>query len=848
MSNQVFYIEDSQDAYADLGGGASSDDDDIQVVSVTGARAAPVPRPAMQQQPPHGPISLTIPDSPPLVPTPAPRAPRAPSVPALVPAPANVESVDLCTPSPPPEPRPPSPPRAPLPPRPAEPHRMNLASSSVSPPPPPQPKRISLLNSQSQSNDAAIVISDDDDDDVEEAMEVDEQQQQQQSFPSQTPPVLPLTHHSTASPAGMAYPPHPQAGAWYGPPPPQAQYPYGHPQYYAHQPPPPPPGMTPGYAAYPAGPAPPPPQAGYYYYPQQPAHPGAMPAPAPGWPYPGQQQPAAQYPYQLPYQQPMPMAYASGPPPPMPMASPLITGGAAIRQEPTPQPSQTSQPTLSQHTPPALRAAQSQLAPQQQQQPYASPAPPRPTSKRLSGSASQFQSQAQLQQAMTAKPPSIAPSPSLPAHKPVPPPMRAPSPAKQPKKLAAPPQLQPQQQRQPAALAPPPPQRQPPALAPQAQRQTAALAPQSQRQPAALAPQPQPELQKERKAAETERKRKEREEAKALESERKKQKKQIDSETRKLFTQANKEVSTKEGASELTAFLHSSLASRLVPFDEVTATIRETGAKVTITNDGVPMYGLVWQRTTWRVFDPTHKYWQPTREPIVTVEPNVMLLFNGDDLGELVIENPRGAVPHMLAEYRRTAKCIVLVENLDAWLKERRHKEHKSNRVAINNSNPTNPHYHGATEIPDALGWQRVPDLINDWVLAYGIKVLHTHSRKETLEYLARFTCEVGRRPYHIRPPAETDQETVCVDVTSKKGKTPTESFRNGLAEIKGITEATAGKIVGVYPTVMSLYAAYEADPAGAPLLLTRIDKVGRASSEKVYRAFMSRDPKARIN
>ncbi|ORZ38067.1 hypothetical protein BCR44DRAFT_1429513 [Catenaria anguillulae PL171] len=348
--------------------------------------------------------------------------------------------------------------------------------------------------------------------------------------------------------------------------------------------------------------------------------------------------------------------------------------------------------------------------------------------------------------------------------------------------------------------------------------------------------------EKARKEAEKERKRLEREEAK--------RQKELEKEQRKKFNDANKVQSKDTYSSELHAYIHLFLTTRMVDFDEIIRGLSGVGTKSTIVGPASPIAALphapppeciTFTRSTYREFNADRQVWEPTDHAIVTRIPLIVMLIDGFSLGDRVLADPL-EVPRELNKACKRGRLYLLVENLDGWMKRKQTASNRARNAAGMGAAPSE-------HVPE---WQRVLDTVNEWRLVHQFTVILTRNRNETVSYMNVIAREVGAMPY--RKLAHSD-ESLCADISVASGKSNADTWRLMLEAVKGVTEPISRAIVSHYPTMESLYKAYRRDPGRAPGLLATIQvvrdptgngksrNIGPAMSGKIHSILMGTDP-----
>ncbi|KAL1707562.1 hypothetical protein EV121DRAFT_255746 [Schizophyllum commune] len=123
----------------------------------------------------------------------------------------------------------------------------------------------------------------------------------------------------------------------------------------------------------------------------------------------------------------------------------------------------------------------------------------------------------------------------------------------------------------------------------------------------------------------------------------------------------------------------------------------------------------------------------------------------------------------------------------------------------------------------------------------------------EIVQRLYDTACDVGHR---IHKYLERSHLPFCAETRQPKGKGAAETWEGALASLYRMNAEHAKAIAKVYPTMDSLYRAYEGDPQAGPLLLAHIpvectangqkrvrDKLGPALSKRVFTVLYDTDP-----
>ncbi|EPQ56114.1 hypothetical protein GLOTRDRAFT_110669 [Gloeophyllum trabeum ATCC 11539] len=130
---------------------------------------------------------------------------------------------------------------------------------------------------------------------------------------------------------------------------------------------------------------------------------------------------------------------------------------------------------------------------------------------------------------------------------------------------------------------------------------------------------------------------------------------------------------------------------------------------------------------------------------------------------------------------------------------------------------------------------------------------MYAETSEEIVQRLYDTACDVGHR---IHKYLERSHLPFCADIRQPKGKSPAETWEGALASVYRMNAEHAKAIAKSYPTMNSLYRAYEKDPQAGPLLLQHIqvectadgrkrvkDKLGPALSKRVFTVLYDTDP-----
>ncbi|KAL1748376.1 hypothetical protein HDZ31DRAFT_29772 [Schizophyllum fasciatum] len=130
---------------------------------------------------------------------------------------------------------------------------------------------------------------------------------------------------------------------------------------------------------------------------------------------------------------------------------------------------------------------------------------------------------------------------------------------------------------------------------------------------------------------------------------------------------------------------------------------------------------------------------------------------------------------------------------------------------------------------------------------------LSAERTEEVVQKLYDAACDAGHR---IHKHLERSHLPFCADIRQPKGKTASEAWEGALASLHRLGAEHAKAVAKVYPTMNSLYRAYEVDERAGPLLLQNItvectadgrkrvkDRFGPALSKRVFDVFYGTDP-----
>ncbi|KAI9221307.1 hypothetical protein BC828DRAFT_381392 [Blastocladiella britannica] len=338
--------------------------------------------------------------------------------------------------------------------------------------------------------------------------------------------------------------------------------------------------------------------------------------------------------------------------------------------------------------------------------------------------------------------------------------------------------------------------------------------------------------QKKEQLAEQKRIEREKKQAEKEAAKRQREEEQI---ARKLHRDANKVLPKTAYAAELTLHIHPSLQSRMTGLDAITAALHEAGATTVVSGAAVsaasyapPPDCITLTRSAFRTYNADRDTWEPSAQPIVTRITTVLMLVDGSQLADAILDDPV-AFPTAFARCMAKGNLYLIVENLDAWIKRRESSDARRWRQQVQGRSGDA----AAAAASDGRSAKPVVmDTIALWRLEYHINVIMTRSREETTGFLTSLVCEIGAMPY--RKSQSDVSDSLCTDVFVPTGKSMSESWKNMLAGLTQVSETTAKAIVAQYPTLASLCRAYKADPGRAPELLANLEVSRNGSARRV--------------
>ncbi|TPX69605.1 hypothetical protein SpCBS45565_g02357 [Spizellomyces sp. 'palustris'] len=290
------------------------------------------------------------------------------------------------------------------------------------------------------------------------------------------------------------------------------------------------------------------------------------------------------------------------------------------------------------------------------------------------------------------------------------------------------------------------------------------------------------------------------------------------------------------------------------------ATLREAGAQASLVSLPIPR-SLRWSRKVAREWNAADECWEPCSEKIES-EPFVLVRLTGDQFAEVLARANGNLLPYN--QTIRTAfpdtKIIYLMEGLESYYK-RKNRTKAAAKRANDEENDEQDSGRKRKRKPASDLTLPTPLEMEEQLLMLQLEEernVYVHlskSPKETIEWIGSFTEQISMVP-ELRHRSEQAWQLNFGDKI-RSGADDANTWVKMLEQIQMCTESRAKAIVQVYPSLQSLYCAYErcTSATEARNLLAKIQvnsgtaanpnlrNIGPQLSKRVYAAVMEEDP-----
>ncbi|KND04284.1 uncharacterized protein SPPG_00020 [Spizellomyces punctatus DAOM BR117] len=289
------------------------------------------------------------------------------------------------------------------------------------------------------------------------------------------------------------------------------------------------------------------------------------------------------------------------------------------------------------------------------------------------------------------------------------------------------------------------------------------------------------------------------------------------------------------------------------------ATLREAGAQASLMSLPISRC-LRWSRKVTREWNAADECWEPCSEKIES-EPFVLVRLTGDHFAEVLARANGCILPYN--QTIRTAlpdtKVIYLMEGLETYYK-RKNRTKAAAKRANDEENDEQDSGRKRKRKPASDSTLPTPLQMEEQLLKLQLEEernVYVHlskSPKETIEWIGSFTDQISMIP-ELRHRSEQAWQLNFGDKI-RSGADDANTWVKMLEQIQMCTEARAKAIVQVYPSLQSLYCAYErcTSATEARNLLAKIQvnsgtaanpnlrNIGPQLSKRVYAALMEED------
>ncbi|KAI8143767.1 hypothetical protein BJV82DRAFT_84475 [Fennellomyces sp. T-0311] len=346
------------------------------------------------------------------------------------------------------------------------------------------------------------------------------------------------------------------------------------------------------------------------------------------------------------------------------------------------------------------------------------------------------------------------------------------------------------------------------------------------------------------------RQRKETQDAKKAERERAKEEKKAERERKKLFEQANRlRTDRHKLLSEMILDVHPDFAAS--PHGELLiSAIEPKKAEIRVTN--TDRYTIGWHRKCTAAWDDEEGSFVPHELRIIE-EPKVLVFMDIPRLCEFIQSSTMDAEIDRIQESAGSRQILLMIEGLETYYKKKTLlKQRDFERAVLENlSQGSSSRKKGKTDsiIEAAKSGPTKEEMENR--LAYlqmmkSVMLVPTTDREDSVDWLIALTTDIANAMYKHR-----NNKHLRHQGPSKSGIDAADTWSRMLQEIQLCTPPVARAIISSYPTVQSLFRAYERTPdvrdkedlladleVERSVLASRDRTINKSMSKKVYTIF----------